>query len=237
MNMPKRAVWAMLIVILSLSVANGRAVAERGSNPPGETPPDPCKYVLGGDYDDDGLDNGRECRLGTNPLKRDTDTDYMSDYDEWYWGTNPLAQHSDGDAAMDGCEFQYSWNGANVSPTATDPDSDGDTIPDGLELYSGLNPGNQDTDQDLLFDNEEWKFCVIGNKTGTWTLPILALDPDYDDDGIPDGIEKKSLGTYYFDADTDDDGYGDGTEVYTYGTDPLDPNDHPDPYAYPPDHP
>jgi hypothetical protein len=49
------------------------------------------------------------------------------------------------------------------------------------------------------------------------------IDPDDDNDGMPDKVEA-SYGTDPLDADSDDDGLSDGAEVNTHGTDPLDPD-------------
>ena len=50
-------------------------------------------------------------------------------------------------------------------------------------------------------------------------------DPDFDRDGILDGVEV-SIGTSYRLIDTDGDNFHDRYE-YDYGSDPLDPNDFP----------
>jgi len=98
---------------------------------------------------------------------------------------------------------------------ATNPDSDGDTLPDGLEQRLGLDPRNatdawDDFDGDGLNNRAEcW------NGTGLWT-------PDSDGDGLTDGQEVLTYGTLPRVADTDGDGFSDGAEVAA-GTDPLDP--------------
>ena len=98
-------------------------------------------------------------------------------------------------------------------------DSDGDGIPDDVEIANGLDPNNpadalEDPDGDGLTNFQE--------------LMIYGTDPhnpDTDGDGIPDGVEV--LGTNGFVtnpllADTDGDGIPDGVEVAT-GSDPTDP--------------
>jgi len=99
-------------------------------------------------------------------------------------------------------------------------DSDGDGVPDEVELELGLDPNNPfdvfgDLDGDGLTDREE--LVELG------TDPLL---PDTDGDGIDDG-EEVVAGTDGFltlplVADTDGDGLGDGLEVAT-GSDPTDP--------------
>jgi hypothetical protein len=99
-------------------------------------------------------------------------------------------------------------------------DTDGDGIPDDVELANGLNPNDptdaiEDTDGDGLTNSQE--LLVYGTD---------LRNPDTDGDGIPDGEEVVS-GTDGFVtnprlADTDGDGIPDGVEVAT-GSDPTNP--------------
>ena len=93
-------------------------------------------------------------------------------------------------------------------------DSDGDGIPDAIELDNGLNPNNkadalEDIDVDGLNNRQE-----IERGTN-------LRNPDSDGDGLTDGDEVKR-GTSPLVLDTDSDGVSDGLEVNT-GTDPLNP--------------
>jgi beta-lactamase regulating signal transducer with metallopeptidase domain len=55
------------------------------------------------DSDKDGLENGLEAELGTNPKSSDTDSDGLSDYDEYCkYRTDPTKKDSDGDGKPDG---------------------------------------------------------------------------------------------------------------------------------------
>ena len=63
--------------------------------------PDDTTPVL--DLDKDGLENGLEAELGTNPKSSDTDADGLSDYDEYCkYRTDPTKKDSDGDGKPDG---------------------------------------------------------------------------------------------------------------------------------------
>ncbi|MGD8969668.1 MAG: hypothetical protein PVI07_19360, partial [Anaerolineae bacterium] len=113
------------------------------------------------DEDQDGLPNGYELRLGTNPFIADTDMDGLTDYREVVGypcdedpeieavETNPLLPDSNGDGLRDGDEFFQgqcrpigystspdSWGEPIVSgpPYAWRDDNDGDFVPDGLDL-------------------------------------------------------------------------------------------------------
>lgn len=133
-----------------------------------EPTPDPNK-----DSDGDGLTDGEELELGTDPNNTDTDDDGINDGDEVHiYGTDPLNMDTDGDLLYDGGELIYGTDPLN-------PDTDGDGLLDGEEVYIyETNPLNPDTDGDGLTDWEE--IFVYG------TDPLKA---DTDGDGFSDGAE------------------------------------------------
>ena len=94
-------------------------------------------------------------------------------------------------------------------------DTDGDGIPDDVELANGMNPsdpvdGLEDYDRDGLTNKQELDLGTELRKADT------------DGDGLIDGREV-TLGTDPLLVDTDGDGLSDGLEVST-GSDPRDPN-------------
>ncbi len=125
----------------------------------------------------------------------------------------------------------------------TDPstaDTDGDGIPDGWELYVGMNPqdpsdASEDPDRDDLINYEEWANATdpLSNCAGSWPNKTMPTDPgvlvapppndphpaDTDWDGVSDGAERAAR-TNPTSWDTDGDGLPDGWELYA-GTDPL----------------
>jgi hypothetical protein len=95
-------------------------------------------------------------------------------------------------------------------------DSDGDGIPDDVELSLGLDPHNaidaqEDFDRDGLTNLQEFQQGTNLRKADT------------DDDGLTDGDEVNRYNTNPLAFDTDGDGLSDGLEIQT-GSNPLDVN-------------
>ena len=88
----------------------------------------------GGDADGDGVTNGEEETLGTDPENPDSDNDGLNDGDEVAIGSDPLNEDSDGDGLLDGEE-----NDIGSDPTNTDSDADG--YPDGAEVEARWSVG------------------------------------------------------------------------------------------------
>lgn len=96
-----------------------------------------------------------------------------------------------------------------------DPDTDGDGIPDALEVYLGLSdPLLADTDGDGVDDFTELFIDFTDPRVNN------NNEVDSDGDGLFDSTEL-AIGTDPFNPDTDGDGLSDGDEVLFYGSDPL----------------
>jgi hypothetical protein len=110
-------------------------------------------FTIDADSDDDGLPDGVELAIGTDPFDPDSDDDGLSDGDEVnVHGTDPLDADSDDDGLSDGDE---------VNVHGTDPldaDSDDDGLNDGLEVALGLDPLDADTDDDGIPDGQDTEF-------------------------------------------------------------------------------
>jgi hypothetical protein len=110
-------------------------------------------FIIDADSDDDGLPDGVELAIGTDPFDPDSDDDGLSDGDEVnVHGTDPLDADSDDDGLSDGDE---------VNVHGTDPldaDSDDDGLNDGLEVALGLDPLDADTDDDGIPDGQDTEF-------------------------------------------------------------------------------
>lgn len=154
------------------------------------------------DTDGGGVTDGIEVIRGTDPLNGlddndfgDTDRDGIENFKE----NNTVYDESDTDWSGDGDpDYITSWE---------NPDSDGDGLSDGEEVYVfHTEPLLADTDHDGLDDYEE--IMVLGTN---------ASNPDTDGDGLTDLYE---LSTIYLNSVTD----WEGDSKYDNRTDPLDPD-------------
>jgi len=118
------------------------------------------------------------------------------------YGTSPSNPDSDGDGMPDGYEVTYFLN--PLSNADRNQDADGDGLTNIQEFEQKTNPQLPDTDDDGLTDREE--------------LMIYSSNPfiiDVDNDGVMDGLELKVFGTNLKNADSDGDGLTDGEELGT----------------------
>ncbi len=174
------------------------------------------------DSDGDGLTDAEEWNLGTDAKKRDTDGDGLTDHEE----VNGFD-----------IDMRFGPDLFGVTTDPLDPDSDGDTLPDGAERDLGVDPNTHDGD--LVFDDDGdtlvnaledagWEVTVYAvsatpyvQPTGVTTTVTSDRDrADTDGDGVRDDVERQR-GTNPRAADTDGDGLTD-LEEHLLGTDPLD---------------
>jgi len=103
-------------------------------------------------------------------------------------------------------------------------DSDGDGLPDWMEILIGTDPFNPDTDGDGLPDGFEFFYTSTNPLLyDTYGDGISDADRDPDGDGLTN-LEEFLLGTHPRMADTDGDGLTDYEEVRIFGTNPLEPD-------------
>ncbi|NHJ49925.1 MAG: hypothetical protein FK733_19185 [Asgard group archaeon] len=164
------------------------------------------------DTDNDGLSDGYESIIGTNPSSNDSDSDGLLDGEEFVvYSTDPLDSDSDDDLLLDGEEVN------NYLTDPLDPDSDDDLIDDWEEVNLGsdgyhTNPNDSDTDSDGLDDYEETTLGSDGHLTD-------PTDSDSDDDTLNDSLEQ-TYGTDPNSNDTETDGMPDAWEIAN-SLDPL----------------
>ncbi|HOW69829.1 MAG TPA: IPT/TIG domain-containing protein [Phycisphaerae bacterium] len=143
----------------------GQVVVRAGPNGVIDSTPNPN----GDDY----IRVKHERLFSTNPLSQDTDNDGLGDGREVLVGTNPNARDagkvidSDGDGLFDDEEDAgwdvtvYAADGTstkmeNVKSNRNRPDTDLDGLPDVYERAIGSNPQRSDTDGDGLIDSAEF---------------------------------------------------------------------------------
>lgn len=152
------------------------------------------------DTDEDGLKDGDEITYGSDPLVTDSDGDSLLDGDEVNThGTDPANVDSDGDGLNDDAEIlSYGTN-----PNAAD--SDGDGINDLVEIDEGLNPldpadASADPDNDGLTTLQELNLGTYYNYADSDndglndgdevnTYGTSPTNPDTDGDGETDALE------------------------------------------------
>ena len=197
------------------------------------------------DRDEDGLINGFETLIGTDPDIYDTDSDSLLDGFEVNYSFDPLVG---GEATLDpdgDGESNFSEQLRNSNPHL--PDTDNDGLPDSVESNTGIyispsdtgtNPNKRDSDGDQLTDDVETNTGTHVSVSNTGTNPIL---PDTDNDSLFDGfevlnsldalmqndsgfdpdqdtlpnIDEQRLLTDPNNADTDEDGFSDNAETDT----------------------
>ena len=163
------------------------------------------------DTDIDGISDGKELWFNLDPLvdqgktlPLDTDSDGIPDYMEEILGTDYLIPDSDGDGIGDGIEvFSYFLD-------PLENDTDGDGISDSVELFTTFTvPHLTDSDGDGLLDHDE-----------VYIFDTNPNFPDSDLDGLSDGLESVLNGTDPKKKDTDEGFITDGSEIWN-GLDPL----------------
>ncbi len=131
------------------------------------------------DSDEDGISDGDEEKIGSNPYNPDSDADGIKDGDEMKnaSGDVDLTIDTDGDGKVN----------------AIDPDDDGDTILTKVETTDGLVDTDGDGTPDYLDDDDDGDKDEEG---GGLTIDEKK-DGDRDGDGLPDYLEKPGLETVY----------------------------------------
>ncbi len=146
------------------------------------------------DSDNDGVRDGTETGV-TTPLP-DTDVsagNFVPDANP-NATTDPLDPDTDDGGVNDGAE-DTNKNGridaGELNPNAPNDDTpradrDGDGLTDTEEQLAGSDPDDADTDDDGVLDGAEHNWNLDTDGDGL----INVLDPDSDNEGLPDGLER-----------------------------------------------
>ncbi|HWN67001.1 MAG TPA: hypothetical protein VNM90_05140, partial [Haliangium sp.] len=147
------------------------------------------------DSDNDGVRDGTETGV-TTPLP-DTDVgtgNFVPDADPGTT-TDPLDPDTDNGGVDDGAE-DTDKNGrvdaGEINPNirgddnSQRPDSDNDGVTDAEEQREGSDPSDADTDDDGVLDGNEHNWNLDTDGDGL----INVLDPDSDNEGLTDGLER-----------------------------------------------
>ncbi len=185
----------------------------------GETNPnDPADDVLGDDNDMDGLTNGQEQTIGTDPNDADSDDDGVSDGQESNVNIdsdgddliNGLDSDSDDDGLFDGTETGRDCSGAGTDNSAAQCIADADS---GATTTSPLDADSDDGSViDGVEDSNHNGAVDVGERDPNDPADDVSGELDSDGDGLLDSVEV-DIGTNPFDPDTDGDGLGDAQEV------------------------
>lgn len=120
---------------------------------------------------------------------------------------------TDGDGLLDSTEVEMSCPGA--CPSFSNPDSDGDTVSDGVEVAGGTNPcGEDDTDGDGITDHDDNCPNTANSDQGDTDGDGVGdtCDSDDDNDGVLDELDNCLLVPNPGQTDFDGDGLGDVCE-------------------------
>ncbi|HFI0633490.1 TPA: putative Ig domain-containing protein, partial [Streptococcus suis] len=207
---------------------------DKHSNGVGLTNGSSPAYDLSADDDGDGLTNGEELEIGTNPTNSDTDGDGRTDGDEVTDGTDPtdpnsIASSIDPIADVTGIVGQPL---TAIPVTAKQIPTGGSLtvtgLPDGVTYspttgtISGTpsRPGSYPVTVAVIGENGQPVLGSDGNPV-TETFTITVKSEDKHSNGV--GLTNGSSPAYDLSADDDGDGYSNGEELEK-GSNPSDPN-------------
>jgi hypothetical protein len=168
-------------------------------------------YLQSADEDCDGLVDGVEVVVGTNPRMADSDGDGASDFFEVIQVTNPLNPDTDGDGLLDKPEDDYIAAAAGAAESGEAVNAD-DNCPTIYNPTQANNDGKRRDNGTVVPGS--WASNPNQDKLGD------ACDTDDDNDAALDAAEALAPVTDPMNPDTDGDGCVDGWESMQ-GKDPT----------------
>lgn len=164
-------------------------------------------------------------RINENPLlDLDTDGDQLVTWEERLLGTNDTLSDTDGDKMSDSFEFIHGFD--PLSPADGITDADGDGISNADEETAGTDPSNPDSNSNGIpdgYEDPDADGLLTKNELAIYNTSIV--DPDTDNDRMPDGWEiTHNLDPNVNDATGDPDGDNvSNLNEYILGFDPNNP--------------
>ena len=163
------AVWNRMLTAEDIATLSGGAAT--------------TEILRAGDFDGDGISDAAEyASLTSNPTKADSDDDGLLDGQEIALGTQPLIADTDGDGILDGAEGT-----AGTDPLKSDTDGDG--YADGDEIKTGADPLDADSTPPNLvaYFNFERSSGSSVSDLSAWGNDATVVRPDQTVVGIEGG--------------------------------------------------
>ncbi len=110
---------------------------------------------------------------------KDTDRDGLADAFELMNGLDPLVKDSDGDGTEDGVELAFGFGPLDDTEPADPTDTDGDLIPDAVEIANQLDPNDPDSNGDGRRDGYDTAFAGAPVVTGSAPFGDVNRDGNF----------------------------------------------------------
>ncbi len=147
------------------------------------------------DYDADGIIDGKEFELGTDPTNADTDFDDLDDNEEIHvYGTDPLKEDTDGDGANDGDEVRLGTDPLVYDEKFTE------------EVTSGIMNASTDVvaSAEVILSGNQVGSLEVERVTSSKNNFLSPLIPGYIDNAFDfsvDGSFEKAVLTFEYNKD------------------------------------
>ncbi|MCJ8313883.1 MAG: PQQ-binding-like beta-propeller repeat protein, partial [Saccharospirillaceae bacterium] len=145
------------------------------------------------DLDEDGLTNAEEYALNTAPNMIDTDQDGLTDFDEINtYLTDPIDSDTDSDGIMDGWEVDNMLDPKSIQDAQNDDDLDGLT---NLEEFLNETDPQDFNSKPEIIEFDQYSFETIGLQS-PWLISARTTNISNDLSSFSDGASSLSIGGY-----------------------------------------